>query len=269
MAQLFTEGGWVVVWLTNGPAEPDGSLEAKLGMVLHVNDFGFRIQLFSALVNAILPCDQHLVASWDNVQWAKVCDHNDFELFLEDVHHLLPKWYQDAWQRQKQEGTKIPIPGGVVNQAEMEMRDAVNVTEEEVLPIEEDQLDAEVLALLQEASFPYESELDEHDESELDEPFFDVIGPTPEKPDPNSADAEREEIDGVKMPQMKDPVIDQAIRDTIEAFLGNSSQFRGDTAIGHYLYHRLMTHGGDAMFGNVSKGPKTLLLQSEYPTTLT
>jgi hypothetical protein len=62
--------------------------------------------------------------------------------------------------------------------------------------------------------------------------------------------------------------IDRSIRETVDAFLSNPTQFHGDTGIMHFLYHRMMTHGGDSVFKQSPNGVKTLLLQSEHYTTL-
>lgn len=63
-------------------------------------------------------------------------------------------------------------------------------------------------------------------------------------------------------------VIEKSIRETVDTFLNNPSQFHGDTGIMHFLYHRMMTHAGDAVFHDGPNGTKCLLLQSEHYTTL-
>ena len=40
-------------------------------------------------------------------------------------------------------------------------------------------------------------------------------------------------------------IISSALRDTVNEFIRNPHQFHGDTGIKNFLYHRLMTHGGD------------------------
>ncbi len=62
--------------------------------------------------------------------------------------------------------------------------------------------------------------------------------------------------------------VEKAIAETAALFLKNPWQFHGDTGIMHYLYHRVLSHGGEDLFHRAEPdGTVALLFESEHYTT--
>lgn len=66
-------------------------------------------------------------------------------------------------------------------------------------------------------------------------------------------------------------IADKSIRQTIDMFFKYPSGFHGDTGLQHYLYHRILTNGRNAICwpSRRASGFKTLLCQCEVPTKMT
>ena len=61
--------------------------------------------------------------------------------------------------------------------------------------------------------------------------------------------------------------VEKAITETAILFLKNPWQFHGDTGIMHYLYHRVLSHGGEDLFHRAEPdGTVTLMFESEHYT---